>query len=801
MYRQPFCDQWRFRREDELNWTQVSLPHDAMLHGKRSAESPATHAGAFFEGGVYVYEKSFDAPEAWREKTVSFEFEGIYRNARIYVNDVLVGERPYGYVPFTVCVSDLLRYGEENVLRVVADNSQLPNSRWYSGSGIYRPVNLLVGNKTHLVWEGLRIKTLSAIPAEIAVEAEIECAQRQDLTLKVEILDGQAIIVSQQVPVEGSCARTRLSVHNAKPWSAETPKLYDCRITLLQGEAVLDQADETFGIRSLRYGTDGLFVNGKRTLLKGGCIHSDNGILGACTYPEAEERKVRILKDAGYNALRISHNPASRYLLEACDRYGMYVMDEAFDMWYIHKNRYDYASAFSTWHLRDLEAMVRRDVNHPSVIMYSIGNEVTEPYQEKGVATAKEMVRFLHELDPDRIVTAGINLMILNKASQGKGIYKEEPESEAPLKAARKPEKKQKEKASGSLFFNMLTSKIGTRINGMANGKKADEVTSPVLDALDVAGYNYASGRYRLEQKVHPSRVIVGSETFPQDIKKNWDMVESLPYLIGDFMWTAWDYIGEAACGAWNYRGTTMFNVTYPWLLADVGVFDILGNPGAQAEMTSIVWNQKQGPYIGVRPVNHPGVRVSKAVWRGTNAFASWSWKNCEGNRAEVEVYARAHEAELFVNGKSIGKKPLKDYKTLFTTRYTPGTLLAVVYDKAGKEVGRKELCSGTGETAIAAHVEPGSSGIGAVRYIDIALVGENGIVESNDDRKLTVTVENGELLGFGSANPCTEERFETGSYTTYYGRALAAIRLTGQEATVHITGPGLEEKIAVVHN
>jgi hypothetical protein len=446
----------------------------------------------------------------------------------------------------------------------------------------------------------------------------------------------------------------------------------------------------------------------------------------------------------------------------------------------MHKNKYDYAGDFEQWYLRDTKAMVTRDFNHPSVIMYSIGNEVSEPFEARGVALAKEMTAYIHSLDPNRPVTGGINLMLISLASKGKGIYKDVEIQDEKAKKSGKPKKQKKEQASGSAFFNMLTSFIGSSMNNMANSNAADTITSPCLDALDIAGYNYASGRYKREAKKHPNRVVVGSETFPMDIAKNWAMVKQYPYLVGDFMWTAWDYLGEAGIGAWSYSGGGMMNKAYPWLLAGSGAIDILGDIGAEAKYAATVWGLERVPYIGVRPVNHPGVRVAKSVWRGTNALASWAWQGCEGNKAEIEVYADAASVELLLNGTSIGRKKINAFKAMFTTRYQSGVITAIARDAGGKETGRSELRSAEGTAQLRLTPEDTAIPCNEIAYINITLTGTNGIVESNDDRKITVTVEGGELLGFGSANPCTAERFDSGEYTSYYGRALAVVRPTG---------------------
>lgn len=422
--------------------------------------------------------------------------------------------------------------------------------------------------------------------------------------------------------------------------------------------------------------------------------------------------------------------------------------------------------------------MVSRDYNHPSVILYSIGNEVSEPGKEKGVETGKQIVEYIHKLDKNRLVTGGMNLMLMSNYAKGKGQYDNVDQEE---------KKNDKEPKNTSLMFNVIASVVGTGMNKAANSDKVDAVVSPVLDALDIAGYNYASGRYPMEGTKHPNRVIFGSETFPQDIWKNWEMVKKFPYLVGDFMWTAWDYLGEAGIGAWSYTGGMPFNRPYPWVLAGTGVIDILGNPDASCRYAGTVWGLEKKPVIGVRPVNHPGVRVSKSVWRGTNAMESWAWKDCDGNKAEIEVYAQAAGVELLLNGKSLGKKKLKECKAMFNAKYTPGTLTAVAYEEGGKEISRQELKSATGKICIAVKPEVTSAKSDEIVYVPVSLIGENGVVESNADRKLTVTVQGGELLAFGSANPCTEEQYHTGSFTTYYGRALAVVRVK-EETTVIIT-------------
>ncbi len=772
MKRLDFCKDWIFTKAGGEAAVSVDLPHDAMIHEPRDPKSAGGAANAYFPGGVYIYKKAFFVPADWQNQSVMIEFEGVYRNSKVTINGIEAGGRPYGYIDFLVDTKGLLKYGEDNIVRVEVDNSKLPNSRWYSGSGIHRPVSLLVGGRSAIEPDGVRITTLSVRPARIQVETQAGEGQ-----VRVEILKQGEVVAS------GTGRRLELEIDQAELWSADHPFLYDCRVRLDSDGEVLDEAVAAFGIRQIEWSPKGLAINGEQTLLRGGCVHHDNGVLGACSFPKAEARRVRIMKQAGFNAIRSSHYPASRSLIEACDRQGMYLIDETWDMWYMHKNKYDYASDFMAWYERDVRTIVARDYNHPSVIMYSIGNEVSEPYEQQGVEMTKKLVDLFHELDTSRPVTGGINLMIIKLASQGKGIYGG-------------GENSKKDKKTGSLLFNMLASMMGPRMNKMANSSQADRVTSPCLDLLDIAGYNYASGRYKLEGSKHPDRIVVGAETFPVDIYDNWQLVKQLPYLVGDFMWAGWDYLGEVGIGGWAYdKSAASFEKPYPWLLAGPGVIDILGKPDAQAAYAGIVWGEKKGPFIGVRPVSKDSKKLVRSIWRWTNAVDSWAWQGCEGRRADVEVYANAFAVELLINGRSIGRKKLKSMKATFKTTYTPGSIQAIAYDRSGVSIGQQDLQSATGKIGMRVTPEDLSAVTGELVFVNVELAGENGIVESNADQKLKINIEGGRLLGFGSANPCTDESFNSGLYTTYFGRAMAVITADRPGTMrIRVSGEGLDE-------
>lgn len=738
MKKTAFFDGWT------CNGVQVRLPHDAMIAEGTDPSAPSGSGGGYYKGGQYRYENCFD----WDgESRLIFEFEGVYHHARVYLNDILTASVENGYRDFFAEATPYLKPGE-NSITVTCDNTDQPNSRWYSGSGIYRPVWLHTGPQNAILPDSVRISTVSINPAVIhicspsPVRAEVEgiCGEGTDFTI---------------------------TIPNARLWSAETPELYMVRIT--NGE---DSAEIPLGIRVLSWSEQGLFVNGQRTLLRGCCLHHNNGILGARSYREAEFRKVALLKQYGFNAIRSAHNPCSKYLLEACDVLGMYVMDEGWDMWFMRKTKYDYGTHFRSGWQDDAAAMVTKDFNHPCVLMYSIGNEVTEPVFDGGLELERELVEFFHAADPTRPVTAGFNpTQMANARKQGKNQLNEEGEKAEPV--------------NSSMMFNMMASVIGTGMNKSAGDDKIDELLTPAIDMLDIVGYNYASGKYRKDQKRHPQRIMLGSETFPQDIAKNWALVKEIPQLLGDFMWTGVDYLGEVGIGAWAYtEDGRSFTKPWPWKLGDVGALDILGNPTGEAFLADAVWSEKASVRIAVQPVNHPGVKLAKQTWRGTNAIPCWSWQGCEGNKAVVEVYANAESVALYLNGRRVRKKRVKDCAALFRLRYRPGRLSAVAFDKAGREIGRCELQS-AGTTLRPRAIPEKRCTDDELVFYHIVIADEHGTVDGNTDRKIRVEVEGGELLALGSANPRTQENYNTDSCTTYYGRALAVVRKTDEKDPV----------------
>lgn len=791
MLKQDFNRGWRVYKEGcETEGKEVHLPHDAMIYEERRKEAKTGGAGGYFEGGKYIYTKRLNVPAEWENQTIIVEFEAVYKNTEVYVNGVLAARRPYGYSNFYVDLSSNLKIGEENELKVVADNSKCPNSRWYSGSGIYREVQLYTAGKSYIKPEGVKVTTVDA--QTIKVEVESVGGDK----IQVEILDGETVITSAAAGTgESKRAEFTFTIADAKLWDAEHPNLYLCKATLEENGEPADTCSEEFGIRTLSWDTNGFFVNGKETLLRGGCIHHDNGILGACDFADAEERRVRILKEAGFNAIRCAHNPMSKAMLRACDRLGMYVMDESFDQWIIHKNPYDYAKEdFEIWWKEDTKAMISKDYNHPSVVMYSIGNEISELGIPEGQALCKEMSEFVKELDSTRAVTAGVNIMLATMAAKGNGLYGKDKNGEDKQTGSQSMDN-----MPTSTFFNMMMNLAGDMMDKMSTGKKADAATENAFSSLDISGYNYATSRYEKDGVKYPDRIIVGSETLPKKLYKNWKLVEKLPYLIGDFMWTSWDYLGEAGIGTIQYKSFKQPGNDGMIVSGGCGIVDICGKQRPEVEWGKIIWGLRDTPAIGVDPVTHSGDKMSASMWRDTDAVESWSWAGYEGRKTKVVVYSDAAKVELKVNEKSYGKKTVKECKAFFKgVEYQPGRIEAIAYDASGREVSRSELRTAAGATSLKLTPEKVSLCANGqdLCYLNIDLVGEYGITKASEDRKVTVKVEGaGTLQALGSARPNMSENFYSDTHTTYYGKALAVIRAGYEpgEITVTVSAEGLE--------
>lgn len=829
----------------------VTLPHDAMLSEPRTQESTGEGNVGWYIGGDYEYTKNFFVPEEYKDKKVLIEFEGIYHNGEVYINGKKAAYRPYGYTNFYVDTEGFFQYGKENEIKVIARNADQPNSRWYSGTGIYRPAYLHVAGEKYIPVNGVKIRTLSYDPAKI--EVVVKTSAPGEVSLKIEFEGSKVLRVigestkignvnndriissdnknmqpngsvqtgengqkSELVQVEAEKnnqvaeyqAIFQLDVPNAKLWDTEHPNLYTCKAVFGEDEVI-----ETFGIRELIWNPQvGMTINGERVILRGACFHHDNGVLGACTYPEAEERKMRILKENGYNAVRSAHYPCSKALLDACDRVGMLMMDEYVDVWYIHKTKYDYAGQLADWWKQDLKDMVDKDYNHPSVIMYSTGNEVAETAQKKGIALTGDMTNFLHSLDSTRPVTCGINIFFNFLSSIGLGVYSDDKAEKSAGNAEKnaaqatgknekkvvksgektvnkatengkkglgstKPEKKKK--PVGSEFYNTLACLVGDYFMKCgATLYPCDLRTKDAYANMDIAGYNYGIFRYKHDLKKYPNRLILGSETFCKDAYSFWEIAKKNKRIIGDFVWAGWDYIGEVGDGAAEYSDYK-FEDPATRMTGGNGRIDLNGKPRAEAAYTRVAFERETGPFIAVDPV-YQKEKFRLTGWQLTKALESWAWDGCNGEPAKVEVYARAAQVELFINGKSVGKKKVKKCRANFNTTYQDGEITAVSYDENGKEINRYSLQTAGKDTVLQVRPEEKTVKPEGLAFIQLQYTDSKGIWKPMEKHNIKVTVENGVLKGLGSPAPYVKGNYTDHTVATYYGEAMAVVQADG---------------------
>lgn len=851
---------------------EVTLPHDAMAEEQAYAESLNGGNTGYRDGAVYNYVKRFAAPAEYRDQTVMLKFEGVYMNAMVYVNEQLAAKCPYGYTGFYVKLNDFLRYGAENEIRVQVRNGAMTNSRWYSGGGVYRDVYLLTSDTTYIEPDGVQITAEEADGdyAVVRVTTEVRSRRHRPVKLRLEtaLLDGTGAQVAADATwltlfeQEGRKLTQRMTVEHPALWSAEHPALYTCVSRLYEvgepvegmhgesaagaagesasdmaengitgarmsvpaeetggtgirervrvgenggGEAVtcsggrvIDVCSTTTGIRTLSVDAKrGLRVNGETVKLRGACIHHDSGLLGAATYDDAEYRRVRILKEAGFNAIRMSHHPAAPALLRACDALGMYVMDETFDMWNRCKSDYDYGLYFSEWWERDTEAMVRKDYNHPSVILYSVGNEIPEIGTDHGAKTCHEICEKIRILDSTRYTLASINGVFAAGDRMG--------EIMTDLARENEPD----EGAAGGNVNDFMTV-MDTQMDRIVVHRVISERLEAACASTDVAGYNYMTARYEGDGKAYPNRVIVGSETYPPEIARNWALVKRLPYVIGDFTWTGWDYIGEAGVGVPAYRfGEGGFGAQFPCQLAYSGDIDITGFRRPASYFREVVFGLRKDPYITVQNPKHYGETLIKTPWVISDSMSSWTYPGYEGKPVVVELYAPGDEAELFCNGKSLGRKPAGSaagYRTLFETVYTPGTLRAVSYED-GREIGSMELCTaGTDRRLVLTADMPGAAGRNGVKenanpLVYVMIECQDGAGTLADDVELTLHARidgDAELLGFGSGDPKPAYSCQGTETRTFQGRAQMILKKKHAEApvVVRIRAGELEEEI-----
>lgn len=751
---------WKFHQGDvpgaetpdfnDEQWEQVTVPHDWSIGGVPSRDNLSEGGNGFFPMGIGWYWTQFEYDSSWETRCIDLVFDGVYRNAEVWINGNLLGRNINGYTSFRYKISSHLKTGERNTLAVKVDNSLQPNSRWYSGSGIYRPVWFEVDGMVRTVPDSLFVYTkhLELDVAELAAQGVIE--NLTDLPFKgnmlFEVVDQDEIVVSEYeevVEIEANSKKkfeTVLCIQKPLLWSPDSPNLYTLRLSLIPVTGVVSSRSEiSFGVRTLTLSAKkGLQLNGKSIKLYGGNVHHDHGPIGAASYWEAEVRKVRQLKEAGFNAVRTSHNPPASSFLDACDRLGLLVIEEAFDGWKVAKLEHDYSEVFEECWASDIEAMVCRDRNHPSVIMWSTGNEVFERKTAEGLRRGHQIAAEIRTHDRTRPVTIGLN---------GMGD-------------------------AGDWTF----------LDGM-------------FAAFEAAGYNYELVRFEEDHVRLPNRVMYASESFQNEAYENWEIMTSVPYVIGDFVWSAIDYLGEAGIGKVFDPGETVVphweGSHFPWHGAYCGDIDITGWRKPISHYRQIVWNRGETLYAAVVVPGPGGEPWNLSKWSVEPMLPIWDWPGNEGNDLELVVYSRHEEVRVYLNNNLVGVKPTsqdEQFEARFKVNYQPGKLKIVGVDN-GEVMEVLKIETPGPLTGFRLSVPQQADPQERLIYVTVELTDAEGRWVVNKDVLLNWEVTGpGEVIGVGSGDLTTQEGYLENPRHTHQGRALVVIRKTGEKGEINLS-------------
>jgi len=808
-----FDDGWLFLRGDAAGahasgfdasaWRKVDLPHDWSIEDLPT--SSATNGSAaiwqdcncpetvgpfsrmksegeastgWVVGGIGWYRKSFPASRLSQGGRAILLFDGVYRNSELWVNGTEVGKHPYGYTAFYFDITDLLHEKGDNVVAVKVSNTG-KNSRWYSGSGIDRHVLLMTTGRVSIPVWGVYVQSsdISAAGATISITVQLANRDSNPLTATVscKVLDEKGNVTAKLSAEKHLAAKESgeallvTKLPQPQLWSPNSPGLYRAEVEVSCAGAVVDRSITPFGIREIKVDAEhGLRINGESYKLKGACVHHDNGPLGSAAIDRAEERRVELLKANGYNAIRCSHNPPSSVFLDACDRLGVMVIDEAFDMWEQQKNPDDYHLDFKEWWNSDIDAMVLRDRNHPSVIMWSIGNEISERSDPDGVRIAKDLSSRVRELDTSRPVTMAV-----------------------------------------PFFFD-------------ATKPRPWSDTDAAYQFLDVCGYNYTKDHYESDHQLHPSRVMMGTESFPVQVAENWELVNKHSYVIGDFVWTGIDYIGESALGAAVLapeknpfgppapaaagadaaaalqitlpKNTTFARPGFPWFISYCGDVDLIGNKKAPSYLRDVVWDRSPLEMAVVRPLP-PGRKEQIMLWGFYDELRSWTWPGNEGVVVTVRVYSKSEKVNLTLNGKPIEVTKAEfpaPFVTEFALPYAPGELKASAMVN-GKLVEQVLRTTGNPSRIVLradrTHIQTNRNDL---CYVMAELQDDAGNPIEDGVAGIQFSVKGqGELVAVGSANPHEMASYHLPHRMTFHGRCLAILRPTGEKGTITLEALG----------
>lgn len=777
---QLFDHDWKFVRGDvagaespefdDSGWRTVDLPHDwsiedltpsAEASGAGTiwvggsvptrigpfdvARSAGQEATGWVVGGTGWYRKHFRVALTQERSQVEVRFDGVYMNPEIWINGHSLGNHPYGYTPFAYDLTPFLKRDGDNVLAVCVRNEGA-NSRWYTGSGIYRHVWLATTGEVRIPQYGLGVTTPSVAAERSAVDVSVAIENRSgsavSATIRTRVLDSEGKHVAQAEKqaqiVAGDTSTFTLShqIADAKLWSTAAPNLYRAEAEILIGGQLADRCSSWFGLRSIAVDVEqGLRINGVPVKLKGGCVHHDNGILGSAAFDRAEERRVEILKANGFNAIRTSHNPPSPAFLDACDRLGMIVIDEAFDCWNIGKWTDDYHLYFEDWWERDLNSMLMRDRNHPSIVFWSIGNEIDGRRDPTGVAIAKQLHDAVKKIDTTRPVTMAV---------------------------------------PGPYDHNL----------------PQWQANDPAFLHLDVGGYNYQWQQYEIDHTRLPGRIMMGTESFPIEAYDSWRSAEKLSYVLGDFVWTGIDYIGEAAIGHTILSQLpASWRLEYPWFISYCGDIDLIGDKKPQSYFRDVLWGRSNLEMAVQRPLP-PGRTEELASWGWLDELRSWTWTGYEGLPLHVRVYTSGDMVRLYLNGKEAGVRSVPESSKLVAqldVPYAPGELRAVAF-KDGKQIGECALHTVSKPSRLRLDVDRQTirASRGDLAFVHVEITDDAGQPIPDIIRKIEFHVEGaGELAAVGNANPKDVASFREPHCRTFHGRCLAIVRPFGRTGTI----------------
>jgi len=773
---------------NDHSWRTLMIPHDWSIEGPPNEKNSTGAGGGYFPSGTAWYRKTFMVPPSWKGKRVSLEFEGVCGETTVYLNGQKIGIHPYAYTSFRFDITSRLNSAGTNLLAVRVENALQPNSRWYSGSGIYRHVRVIVTEPIHVAPWGVFVSTphTSASSTKVLIKTKLENDTSEATAVNVEtVLLGPTETKSgkphekEVVLQAGQSGEVDQEITIDRPalWSPRSPQMYRAITRVTQNGKLLDEVQTPFGVRSLAWSAEnGLLLNGVPIKLAGGSVHHDNGPLGAAAFDRAEERKVELLKAAGFNAVRTAHNPPSPAFLDACDRLGLLVVDEPFDVWTVSKRKYDYARFFRDWWQRDIDAMVKRDRNHPSIIMWGIGNEIPEVWTAEGAPLAKQLAQHVRSLD--------------------------------------------------------LTRPLTQAFPGATYGRNPDAA----IAQIDIAGYNYNLAQNGPEDHRRvPGRIMMTTESFPSDAFEQWQLVQDHPYIVGEFVWTAMDYLGESGIGAWSYgepkqaaqlnqmkdflrmylakmgadgknpmapfengQPPSPLSPGFPWHAAYCGDLDLTGFRKASSYYRDILWNGGDRVFVTVRLPEPEGKKILALGWAVYPSLPSWTWPGEDGKPMTVEVYSGAERVRLYLNDRLIGEKSIGrdlQFRAEFEIPYSPGTLKVEglrqdrvvaqsILQTAGVPVGLRvsadrTVLNGNGQD---------------LSFITVEAVDEKGQLQINADQIVRFSVIGaGTIAAVGNGNGQTLDSYSGDAFKLFNGRALVVLRTTRKAGEIKLTADGDE--------